>query len=107
MPLAWQASLAYQFDWNPWIKEIGAQGNFISVAYSGTKDMAGATALVNGALTRVGFVPENRLLFTAGEWVMEDLKLAVEYSTNWDYSPSHGGTGQVVHGIFGLVQLNF
>jgi hypothetical protein len=111
MPFSWQASVAYQFDWNPWVKEIGAQGNFISVAYSASKDMAGATdlVLVNGVPTptRVGFVPERRLLVTAGEWVMEDLKVAVEYSTNWDYSPSRGGTGQVVHGIFGLVQLNF
>src|SRR5262249_12057242 len=44
-PLTWQASLAYQFDWNPWIAEIGAQGNFISVGLSGSKDMAGATDL--------------------------------------------------------------
>jgi hypothetical protein len=107
MPLTWQASVAYQFDWNPWVREIGAQGDFISVAYSGSRDMAGATALVNGVPARVGFVPEHRLLVTAGEWVMEDLKLAVEYSTNWDYAPSRGGTGQVVHGVFGLVQLNF
>jgi hypothetical protein len=106
-PTTWQASVAYQFDWNPWVKEIGAQGNFISLAYSGSRDLAGATALINGVPTRVGFVPEHRVLLTAGEWVMEDLKLAVEYSTNWDYSPSRGGTGQVVHGIFGLVQLNF
>jgi hypothetical protein len=38
---------------------------------------------------------------------MDELKVAVEYSTNWDYSSSDGGTGQVVHGIFGLVQFNF
>jgi len=106
-PMTWQVALAYQFDWNPWIKEIGAQGDFISVAYSGSQDMAGAIALINGAPTRFGFVPENRLFVTAGEWVMEDLKVAVEYSINWDYSLSHGGTGGVVHGIFGLVQLNF
>jgi hypothetical protein len=106
-PMTWQVALAYQFDWNPWMKEIGAQGNFISVAYSGSHDMAGAIALINGVATRIGFVPENRLFITAGEWVMEDLKVAVEYSVSWDYSPSHGGTGEVVHGIFGLVQLNF
>jgi hypothetical protein len=106
-PMTWQVALAYQFDWNPWMKEIGAQGNFISVAYSGSHDMAGAIALINGVPTRIGFVPENRLFITAGEWVMEDLKVAVEYSVNWDYSPGRGGTGEVVHGIFGLVQLNF
>jgi hypothetical protein len=26
MPMTWQASIAYQFDWNSWIQEIGAQG---------------------------------------------------------------------------------
>jgi hypothetical protein len=106
-PLAWQVSLGYQFDWNPWVVEIGAQGNFVSVAYSGTKDMAGATALINGELPRVGFVPEKQLLITAGEWPMEGLKLAVEYSAAWDYPVASGGTGQTAHGVFGLVQLNF
>jgi hypothetical protein len=106
-PMTWQVSLAYQFDWNPWVTEIGAQGDFISVAYSGSQDMAGAIRLINGVPTRFGFVPEHRLFVTAGEWVMTDLKVAVEYSVNWDYSPSDGGTGAVVHGIFGLVQLNF
>ena len=106
-PMTWQVALAYQFDWNPWIHEIGAQGNFLSVAYSGSRDMAGAIAFLSGVPTRVGFVPEHRLFITAGEWVMPDLKVAVEYSANWDYSPSAGGTGGFFHGIFGLVQLNF
>lgn len=106
-PVTWQASIAYQFDWNPWVREIGAQGDFISVAYSGSQDMAGAVALVNGETTRVGFVPETRLLVTAGEWVLPELKVAVEYSANWDYPHSRGGTGDLVHGIFGLVQFNF
>ena len=106
-PMTWQASIAYQFDWNPWVTEIGAQGNFISVAYSGSRDMAGAIALINGVPTRIGFVPQDRLLVTAGEWVMDGLKLAVEYSANWDYPQSAGGTGQVAHGVFGSVQLNF
>jgi uncharacterized coiled-coil protein SlyX len=106
-PMTWQGSLAYQFDWNPWITEIGAQGNFISVAYSGSRDMAGAIALISGVPTRVGFVPQHRLLFTGGEWVMDGLKLAMEYSANWDYPQSAGGTGQVAHGVFGSVQLNF
>ncbi len=30
IPTTWQFSLAYQFDWNPWIREIGQQGNFVS-----------------------------------------------------------------------------
>jgi hypothetical protein len=106
-PMTWQASIAYQFDWNPWITEIGAQGNFISVGYSGSKDMAGVSVLQNGVPTRIGFVPQHRLFLTGGEWVMDGLKVAVEYSANWDYPVSSGGTGKVAHGAFGLIQLNF
>ncbi len=106
-PMAWQASIAYQFDWNPWITEIGAQGDFISLGYSGSKDMAGVTGLADGLPTQIGFVPQNRVFLTAGEWVMDGLKVAVEYSANWDYPVSSGGTGKVAHGGFGLVQLNF
>ena len=107
MPMTWQASIAYQFDWNPWITEIGAQGDFISVGYSGSKDMAGVTMLQNGLPTRIGFVPRHRLFLTGGEWVMDGLKVAVEYSANWDYPVSSGGTGKLAHGAFGLIQLNF
>jgi hypothetical protein len=107
MPMTWQASIAYQFDWNPWITEIGAQGDFISVGYSGSKDMAGVSILQNGVPTRIGFVPQHRLFLTGGEWVMDGLKVAVEYSANWDYPVSVGGTGRVAHGAFGLIQLNF
>jgi hypothetical protein len=107
MPMTWQASIAYQFDWNPWVTEIGAQGDFISVGYSGSKDMAGAIVLNNGLPTRIGFVPQHRLFLTGGEWVMDGLKVAVEYSANWDYPVSGGGTGRVAHGGFGLLQLNF
>ena len=107
MPMTWQASIAYQFDWNPWIQEIGAQGDFISLGYSGSKDMAGVSILQNGVPTRIGFVPQHRLFVTGGEWVMDGLKVAVEYSANWDYPVSVGGTGRVAHGWFGLIQLNF
>jgi hypothetical protein len=106
-PMTWQLSLAYQFDWNPWITEIGAQGSFISVAYSGSKDMQGYVALGNEVGTRTGFVPRHRLLLTAGEWVMDGLKVAVEYSANWDYPISSGGTGELAHGVAASVQLNF
>ncbi|WP_441260028.1 hypothetical protein AB7008_30995 [Bradyrhizobium sp. 521_C7_N1_3] len=106
-PMTWQASLAYQFDWNPWVTEIGAQGDFISLGYSGSKDMAGVLILQNGVPTRIGFVPQHRLFLTAGEWVMDGLKIAVEYSANWDYSTNVGGTGKLAHGAFGLIQLNF
>ena len=107
MPMTWQASIAYQFDWNPWVQEIGAQGDFISVGYSGSQDMAGVSILQNGIPTRIGFVPQHRLFLTGGEWVMDGLKVAVEYSANWDYPVSVGGTGRVAHAWFGLIQLNF
>ncbi len=107
IPMTWQFSLAYQFDWNPWVTEIGAQGDFISIGYSGSKDMAGVTLLQAGIPTRIGFVPQNRLFLTAGEWVTDGLKVAVEYSANWDYSTNVGGTGKLAHGAFGLLQLNF
>ena len=107
MPMTWQASIAYQFDWNPWVQEIGAQGDYISVGYSGSKDMAGTIILNNGLPTRIGFVPQHRLFLTGAEWVMDGLKVAVEYSANWDYPVSSGGTGRVAHGAFGLLQLNF
>jgi hypothetical protein len=70
--------------------------------------MAGVLVLgPNGLPTRIGFVPQNRLLITGGEWVMDGLKVAVEYSANWDYSTNVGGTGKLAHGGFGLLQLNF
>jgi len=104
-PMAWQFSFAYQFDWNPWITEIGQQGDFLSVAYSGSKDLAGVADRINGA--RTGFVPQRRLSVTVGEWPMDALKLSVEYSVDWDYPRSSGGTGNVAQGVFGQVQLNF
>jgi uncharacterized coiled-coil protein SlyX len=106
-PMTWQASIAYQFDWNPWITEIGQQGSFVSLAYSGSQGMSGTTALISGVPTRVGFVPQNKLLLTYGEWVMDGLKIAIEGAVSWDYPQSSGGTGEVVYGAFGLVQLNF
>ena len=106
-PMTWQAALSYQFDWNPWITELGAQGNYVSVGYSGSQDMAGAIALIDGVRTRVGFVPQSRFFVTAGEWVMDGVRLSAEYSVNWDYPQSSGGTGLTAHGVFGQVQVNF
>ena len=99
-PTAWQVSLGYQFDWNPWVESIGAQGTFLGFGYSESRDLAGVTRLINGGPSRVGFVPKRRLLLTAGEWVLDGVKLQVEYSRNWDYSISEGGTGSTANGIF-------
>jgi hypothetical protein len=103
-PAAWQVSLGYQFDWNPWVESIGAQGTFVAIGYSQSRDLAGVTRSINNQgnveLTKVGRVPQKRLLLTAGEWVTDGLKVAVEYSRNWDYSISEGGTGKATNGVF-------
>jgi hypothetical protein len=98
-PSSWQVALAYQFAWNPWVETIGGQGNYIAVGYSRSHDLAGVTQATTGGPTRVGFVPESRLTVTAAEWVLEGLKIAVEYSHNWDYSTAKGGTGRQADGI--------
>ena len=99
-PAAWQLSLGYQFDWNPWIETIGAQGTFVSVSYSQSRDLAGVTRVLNEETSRLGFVPKMRLLLTAGEWVADGVKVLVEYSRNWDYSINEGGTGNTANGFF-------
>lgn len=106
-PSAWQVSLGYQFDWNPWVEEIGAQGTFVAIGYSRSHDLAGVTELVNNVPTRVGFVPQKRFILTVGEWVTENLKVALEYSRNWDYSLNDGGTGNIGHGVFGRLTYAF
>lgn len=105
LPSAWQVSLGYQLGWNPWVEKIGDQGTFLAVGYSGSAGMAGTTALINGVPTRVGFVPKSRLLLTAGEWVLEGLKLTLEGSIDWDYPISQGGTGATGWGL--LMALTF
>ncbi len=39
--MTWQASIAYQFDWNPWVTEIGAQGDFVSLGYPAARTWPG------------------------------------------------------------------
>lgn len=90
-PSAWQMSAAYQFDWNPWVEAIGTQGTFVALTYSESHDLAGVADDDGG---RVGDVPRQRLTLNASEWVLDNLKIALEYSHNWDYSVSAGGTGK-------------
>lgn len=106
-PSAWQVSLAYQFGWNPWVEKIGDQGTFLSVGYSQSQGMAGATQLINGVPTRTGFVPKSRLLITAGEWLLEGLKFSIEGSIDWDYPVSEGGTGKTGWGILTALTFTF
>jgi hypothetical protein len=107
MPSAWQLSLGYQFDWNPWLEKVGDQGTFVAITYSGTTDMMGVIQDINGVPTRVGFLPERRLALTAGEWVLDGVKLAAEVFVNWDYAKTQGGTGNVVVGFITGLTLNY
>lgn len=99
-PSAWQASAGYQFDWNPWVETIGAQGTFIALSYSESHDLAGVVDDDGG---RVGDLPRQRLTLNASEWVLDNLKIALEYSHNWDYSVGDGGTGKVGDTVSGTL----
>jgi hypothetical protein len=99
-PFAWQISLGYQFDWNPWVEEIGAQGNYITIGYSESRDLAGATQVINGEPDRIGFLPKRRFILGAGEWVLDNLSFAIEYNLNKDYSKNEGGTGNYSNAFF-------
>jgi hypothetical protein len=98
-PSAWQATLAYQFDWNPWVEAIGLQGDYVVLGYSESRGLGGATRVFEGQESRVGFVPRKRLLVGFGEWVLDNLRWAIEYSYNEDYSRQEGGTGHSAQGV--------
>lgn len=97
-PSTWQVEFAYQFDFNPSVEAIGAQGTYFVVGYSESEDLAGVKRVIDG--DRVGFVPERRLNVGLGEWVVPGFRVAVEYSHEWDYSATPG-TGNSADGIFG------
>ena len=99
-PSAWLVSLGYQFDWNPWVEVIGAQGTYFTVGYSQSADLAGVTRVIDSEALRVGFVPKKRFLIGLGEWVADGVRFAVEYSHIVDYSKNEGGTGHSADGIF-------
>jgi hypothetical protein len=104
-PSAWQVSLGYQFDWNPWVEAIGTQGDYLALTYSQSSDLAGVTQVIDGQPNRVGFLPRRRLVVGVGEWVLDNLRFAIEYSHNWDYPKSEGGTGNTADGILSQLTL--
>lgn len=106
-PSAWQVSLGYQLDWNPWLEEIGSQGTYLALSYSESSDLAGATETNTGTATRVGFLPKQRLLLTIGEWVTDSVKFAVEFSRDWDYNIDQGGTGKIAEGLYSTITYSF
>ena len=79
------------------------RGNYIAASYSVSEDLAGVTLLGE----RVGFAPLRRFSLTAGEWVMDGLRLAVEYSYSLDYPPSQGGTGTSVDSISVMITYSW
>lgn len=98
-PSAWQMSLGWQADWNPWVQEIGAQGSYLAIGYSQSRGLAGWARAADSGAERVGFMPKRRLLLTAGEWVTDGLRVAVEWSRQWDYPSAEGGSGKSWTGI--------
>jgi hypothetical protein len=109
-PQAWQVAINYQFDWNPSVEVIGAQGTYLAVGYSESSDLAGVTKIVdplNPVPLRVGFVPERRFSIGIGEWVLEGLRVAIEYSHVIDYDEAEGGTGNSANGYFMQMTYEF
>jgi len=104
-PEAWQVQIAYQFDWNPAVEVIGAQGTYFVLGYSESQDLAGVIREIGMDQTRVGFVPRKRFLVGMGEWMLDGLRVAVEYSHAVDYDLSQGGTGNTADGFF--MQLTY
>lgn len=127
-PSTWEVSLAYQFDWNPSVETIGAQGTYVAVGYSESRDLAGVTRVNDqtGEATRVGFVPKRRFVVDVGEWVHENLRVALEYSYEHDYDGNQagvrfsplgatqdrsanvtGGTGKSAHGFNAMLTFDW
>jgi hypothetical protein len=104
-PYAWQISLGYQFDWNPWVEVIGAQGDYLTIGYSQSHDLEGVNQVIDGPPTRVGFVPKKRFTVGAGEWVLSNLRFAIEYTYNYDYPKHEGGTGNSADAYFSQLTL--
>jgi hypothetical protein len=104
-PSAWEVSLGYQFDWNSSVEALGAQGSYLAVGYSESRDLGGVSAVFANLETRVGSVPEKRFLIDYGEWVWEGFRIALEYSRFKDYDRGKGGTGKV--GNAALMSLTY
>ncbi len=108
-PRAWQISLGYQFDWNPSVESIGAQGTYLAVSYSATHDLGGVQRFIpsDRALSRIGFAPRRQLAIGAGEWVLPNLRLALEFARAWDYNKYYGGTNRIADGVFSMVTFEW
>lgn len=102
-PATWQLSLAYQFDWNPWLESIGGQGTYLSLSYSQSRGFAGANSLIDATIKRTGNLAKRKVLLSLGEWILEELNFTLEYSYAFDYPVNEGGTGKVEQGIYSVI----
>jgi hypothetical protein len=108
-PRAWQVSLGYQFGWKPSVEAIGAQGTYLAISYSASHDMGGAQRFNSneGTFSRVGFTPRQQIAAGVGEWVLPNLRLALEFARAWDYNKGHRGTNKVADGVFSMVTFEW
>jgi len=108
-PRAWQVSLGYQFGWKPSVEAIGAQGTYLAISYSASHDMGGAQRFNpnEGTIARIGFSPRRQIAVGAGEWVLPNLRLALEFARAWDYNKGHRGTNRVADGVFSMVTFEW
>jgi len=82
------------------MEAIGAQGTYLAMSYSESRDFSGVRRDLDGERSRVGSLPKRRFLIGAGEWFMDGIKLALEYSRDWDYPQREGDTGRPADGLF-------
>jgi len=86
-PSAWNVELDVA------VPLFGYEG-LIGLAWQGSDNLA-------------GLLPEQRLLGTLGVGLSQYVTVAVEYSHDWDYSQSKGGTDESAHTVTGQVALQF
>lgn len=99
MPRAWQVGLVYQPGGGSSPEPPGSQGTYIAVGYSETRELTGVVTYPEGLEVRAGALPRERFLISVGEWVMDGVRVAIEYSQVKDYSPRDAGTGKTASGV--------
>jgi hypothetical protein len=107
-PRAWQVGMIYQLGWNSGVEALGAQGTYVAVDYSRSLDLHGIAAVPVNELLRLGALPMERFLVSFGEWVMDGVRVQLEYSYIKDYPTTlRGGTGQSGSGVFGMITYDW
>jgi hypothetical protein len=86
-------SLGCQFDWNPWV-EVDWRKETMSPSATQSYDLAGVTLAGKGS----GSFPSGDSR-EPRRWVLDGVRLAIEYSYSADYSQGKGGTGRSANGF--------